>query len=653
MYVINKTDGTILTEIVDGTIDQISTDLTLLGKNSSSYGEYWNENFLHLLENFANNITPLHPIVGQLWYDTSDNRLKIYDGTGFKVTSSAIVAASAPSTMTQGDLWVNTKTQQLYFNDGVSNVLAGPIYTTEQGLSGFQVTEIIDSNGKPHTVVKMFVADMLLGIFSKEAFTPDPNTVIEGFTRATTAVNITGVQATTQNTPGLVTAINTSLLEPGMAIRFTDSLSALNTSTIYYVLDIPSLTTFSVSTLNSIIPVSFPSSITKATTATFVNSSNDINVGFNVSTIKNFKLNATATSASALVDSLGRVKNADSFISSQFDSTMTGALTIANSNPLALGVSSQTSIQSTSDLFSIKLNQNHQNANIQVKRNSNDESAFFIDSTNRIVKIYPELSTPDATLQVNGRVVVSGDLTVEGNVTAVNSTTVTIEDKMIELGSTATPTDLTAANGGLSLKGTTDKTITWNSGSWTSSENFNLAINKTYKINGVDVLTHNTLSASITNAPGLTTLGTLASLQIGKINIAGNTISYVYASDPDGTIRLSPKNAGTVDVTNNRITNVADPSDIKDAVNYKTLDTAVKSVPLGITMDITSLSGTPSAISTAIGARLSHIYLPAEHANGTKCRVLCVTNGTLSVQTFNLNTLTTSWVWESTDSSIT
>ena len=57
-YIIHKTDGTILTEIIDGSIDQITTDLTLLGKDSSSYGESWNENFIHILENFANTTSP-------------------------------------------------------------------------------------------------------------------------------------------------------------------------------------------------------------------------------------------------------------------------------------------------------------------------------------------------------------------------------------------------------------------------------------------------------------------------------------------------------------------------------------------------------------------------------------------------------------------
>ena len=77
-YIINKTDGSVLTEIVDGTVDQTATDLTLIGKNASSYGEAFNENFIRILENFANTSSPNNPIQGQLWFDTGENRLKIY-----------------------------------------------------------------------------------------------------------------------------------------------------------------------------------------------------------------------------------------------------------------------------------------------------------------------------------------------------------------------------------------------------------------------------------------------------------------------------------------------------------------------------------------------------------------------------------------------
>ena len=118
-YIINKTDGSILTEILDGILDQTSTDLTLLGKNANSYGEFVNENFVHMLENFANTSSPNNPIVGQLWFDKTENRLKVYDGYGFKVTGGTIVSASVPSSISQGDLWIDITRQQLYFNDGI------------------------------------------------------------------------------------------------------------------------------------------------------------------------------------------------------------------------------------------------------------------------------------------------------------------------------------------------------------------------------------------------------------------------------------------------------------------------------------------------------------------------------------------------------
>ena len=79
-YIINKSDGNTLATVADGQIDQLSSSLTLVGKNYSGFGEYINENFVKLLENFSSTTQPTAPISGQLWYDTTENKLKVYNG---------------------------------------------------------------------------------------------------------------------------------------------------------------------------------------------------------------------------------------------------------------------------------------------------------------------------------------------------------------------------------------------------------------------------------------------------------------------------------------------------------------------------------------------------------------------------------------------
>ena len=88
-YTINKTSGTVLANVADGTIDSSTADLTLIGKNYSGYGDALNENFVKLLENFSNTTAPSSPLAGQLWWDSTNNLLKVYTGSTFKTVSSS------------------------------------------------------------------------------------------------------------------------------------------------------------------------------------------------------------------------------------------------------------------------------------------------------------------------------------------------------------------------------------------------------------------------------------------------------------------------------------------------------------------------------------------------------------------------------------
>src|SRR6056300_745296 len=112
-YKLNKTDGTLLVELQDGVIDTTSSDLTLVGRNYKGFGEYLNENYIKLLENFSATSAPTNPISGQLWWDTTDQRLKVYDGQSFKVAGGPIVSASQPNNLVAGDLWVDNEQNKL------------------------------------------------------------------------------------------------------------------------------------------------------------------------------------------------------------------------------------------------------------------------------------------------------------------------------------------------------------------------------------------------------------------------------------------------------------------------------------------------------------------------------------------------------------
>lgn len=171
-YSINKTDGTTVAIVADGQIDQFSTDITLIGKNYSGFGEVLNENFIKLLENFAKTSQPLNPIQGQIWFDSSELKLKVYNGTMFVPVSSATVSISQPLTLGIGDLWFDDRNKQLFFYDGINTILLGPDYSESQGLSGLRVATILDNLNQSRVITYLYTNGVLIGIFSKESFTP-------------------------------------------------------------------------------------------------------------------------------------------------------------------------------------------------------------------------------------------------------------------------------------------------------------------------------------------------------------------------------------------------------------------------------------------------------------------------------------------------
>lgn len=171
-YTINLTDGTIFATIADGTINT-SSSMTLVGKNYAGYGEFLDENFIHLLENSSNTTAPGAPLEGQLWWDSGNSLLKVYNGSVFKTISAATSSSTAPASNVQGDLWYDTVNAQLKVWTGSAWLLVGPAFTAGTGQTGAIVDTILDNTSTSHVVIKFYVEDSVIAIMSKDsAFTP-------------------------------------------------------------------------------------------------------------------------------------------------------------------------------------------------------------------------------------------------------------------------------------------------------------------------------------------------------------------------------------------------------------------------------------------------------------------------------------------------
>jgi len=169
-YTINRTDGTVVATITDGTVDN-TTSVQLFGKSFSGFGEGLNENLVKLLENSASTSAPTAPLTGELWMDTANSQLKVYDGSSFKPTGGAKSSSTAPTNPGAGDLWHDSDDDQLYVYTGSAFQLVGPVYTAGQTLSGWKI-ETLASGGGNKVVSSMYAGSTRVAILSKETFTP-------------------------------------------------------------------------------------------------------------------------------------------------------------------------------------------------------------------------------------------------------------------------------------------------------------------------------------------------------------------------------------------------------------------------------------------------------------------------------------------------
>jgi hypothetical protein len=165
-YQVNRYNGVFLVSVNDGTIDS-STDIRFLGKNYAGYGQVQNENFLHLMEHFAGSSQPSKPISGQLWFDTTNKKIKVYDGSKFKVLGGATASSSVPVGLASGEFWFEPNAGQLYCWNGREFTLIGPENPASLGETSVISQVVKDTSGKNQIVAKFVAGGTVVAVVSK------------------------------------------------------------------------------------------------------------------------------------------------------------------------------------------------------------------------------------------------------------------------------------------------------------------------------------------------------------------------------------------------------------------------------------------------------------------------------------------------------
>lgn len=572
-YRLNRTDGELLVDLTDGILDSTTTDLTLIGKNYKGFGEFLNENFIALLENFASTSQPTNPMVGQLWYDKQDARLKIYDGTVFRPATGSVVSSTQPSNLNKGDIWIDNENNKLYIWDGSELTLIGPEYSAGQGKTGFEVTSQLDATDVQRTILKLFLGGTLVGIFSPETFYILPEYAIAGYPQVVDDLQ------------------NRQLLEKGF---------------------------------------------------------NVVNSGF--------FYRGTATSAKGLLDDAGVIRAAENFIPTDANGATTGSLKIKNSAGLSVGVgeTEYAILKIAGTTSTLETQQSNADLALKVRSGSSFLPAMYVDTSEKYVGIWK--SSPAYSLDVTGdgrftsNLTVGGNLLVEGDTTYLNTSTLRVEDKNIELGLLDDSTegdDTTIAGGGIILRSSNgSKDWTWEqaTNSFTSNVDIDLEENianpdPSYNINGTSILTKTTLGSTVTSALGITRVGTLSELTVDDISLNSATITRLNGTG------LNIVAGGDITIDSQNITGLAEPSATTDAATKNYVDVELYSKDVIISFDITGLSD-PAVVSSGDGPKnsiatlLENMQSASNYQTGTTAYVMTTsyTGSTVSGITVDITT---------------
>jgi len=182
-YEIRKTNGEVLVSNLADNTTSVQGGITLIGRNSNDYGDALNENLVKILESFSNSSPPGSGLIGQLWYDSFNQQLKVKfqdinpaldNIQDWKPVGGATVGTTQPTTPAAGDLWYDTNTgiNQLKIFDGATYQVIGPEIVGTAGVTGLFVDTIVDTSSVVHDVIKLVINSVDTIIISNTQFTP-------------------------------------------------------------------------------------------------------------------------------------------------------------------------------------------------------------------------------------------------------------------------------------------------------------------------------------------------------------------------------------------------------------------------------------------------------------------------------------------------
>jgi hypothetical protein len=197
-YILKKTNGQTLTTVQDASVDN-STGLTFVGRNYSGYGQPVEENFVKLLENFANTTAPAKPVQGQLWFNNAPNSRRLlvsYDGKSFRDVSNVPYSTSAPKNATTGDLWWDSLNSQIKVYDSVTDTWTASQPNGGAG-SAWDFGRILDSDLVERNSIKAVLGGYTTLNISATEYVPDGSANLPQFPIVKKGITLTGADPVT------------------------------------------------------------------------------------------------------------------------------------------------------------------------------------------------------------------------------------------------------------------------------------------------------------------------------------------------------------------------------------------------------------------------------------------------------------------------